>query len=135
MALDTMLALGAPDVQAINAYSLGDHGSCVLPAHFYTMAWYDSLAVKGSAFTGQEKLPLDQDIKVYPNPTSGLLNLEMEEPALYTLELTSLSGQRVYSSKIAGSSFRLDLSSFREGIYFLTIRSERFVSTHKVIRY
>lgn len=43
MAKDTMIALGAPDVQAINLDWFEDHDGCFIPAITYALDWFDSL--------------------------------------------------------------------------------------------
>jgi len=133
-ALDTMLALGAPDVQAINVYSEGDHGTCTVPAFFYALAWFDSLAKKCTTSPTSLTPDAAPELKMYPNPTTGLLTVEMDEPDLYYMEVTSLGGQTVLSTRVAGSTFQIDLSSFRKGVYFITFRSENSIATRKIIR-
>jgi hypothetical protein len=48
MAQDTMNALGAPDVQAIDLDPTGTHETCFGPATIYTLAWFNSLRVECS---------------------------------------------------------------------------------------
>ena len=134
MALDTMTALGAPDVRAINVYSQGDHGSCILPAHFYTLAWFDSLAVKSNPTLDFGEISSNPEIQVYPNPTAGLLTIEVAEYDLHQIEIVSLSGQSVFNSTLEGPIMQVDLSSFQKGIYFLTIRTGAYVLTRKLIK-
>lgn len=64
-------------------------------------------------------------MKVYPNPTSGHVHVELETGNMERLELISISGQTVM--KIGNLSspklVDLDLTSLRAGIYFLHITS------------
>jgi len=76
----------------------------------------------------------DYGIKIYPNPTSDLLTIEIDNPDWKLVDLTSLNGQIIYSTKLEGTSYQLDLSSFRKGAYFITIRSRDFVTTRKIIK-
>lgn len=46
MAQDTMNALGAPEVQAIDLDSIGTHETCWLLSYPYALAWFDSLKVE-----------------------------------------------------------------------------------------
>ncbi len=46
MAQDTMLALGAPDVQAIDLDPIGTHETCWLLSYPYALTWFDSLRVE-----------------------------------------------------------------------------------------
>jgi hypothetical protein len=76
-------------------------------------------------------------ILVFPNPTNGMVNIELEEhqyePTI-NLYLYSLSGSLVYSNQIR-SNFNFDLGSFDidPGIYILRLESITGVDTHKII--
>jgi predicted GH43/DUF377 family glycosyl hydrolase len=71
---------------------------------------------------------------VYPYPTDGLINIKLVEPGEYVVNITSLNGQLVDSREIEESAHQFDLSSFRKGIYFITIRSNGFITTRKIIK-
>ncbi len=73
-------------------------------------------------------------LKIYPNPTYTLLTIETEQPDQYSIEITSLNGQQIFTGEMQGTSHQIDLSSFSKGAYFITIRSKDFVTTRKVIK-
>ena len=73
-------------------------------------------------------------IRLYPNPTNTLLTIETKYSDHYSIEITSLNGQEIYTAEMQGSSHQVDLSSYQKGVYFITIKSEDFVSTRKFIR-
>jgi hypothetical protein len=75
-----------------------------------------------------------EEIKIYPNPTSTLLNINSTVSGLYYIEITSLNGQLLFSKEMQGTTHQLDLSSFQKGIYFITIRSKDYVTTRKIIK-
>lgn len=76
-------------------------------------------------------------LKAYPNPTSGLLNLEFpgDTNQLITLRIFSITGQIVEETKMqyGQSSARLDLSEYPKGIMFLEISDEDGQSAIKKI--
>ena len=74
------------------------------------------------------------ELIIYPNPTDDLLTIETKQPDYYTIEITSLNGQLLLTDEIEGSSQQIDLSSFQKGVYLITIRSEDFVTTKKIIK-
>ena len=76
----------------------------------------------------------DVRVKIYPNPTNYLLNIETEKPNSYSIEIKSTNGQLIYSSTIVGTTHQLDLSYFQKGVYFITIRSKDFITTRKIIK-
>jgi hypothetical protein len=72
--------------------------------------------------------------KLYPNPTSKLLSIEILHPEIPSIEIASLSGDLLRNEKMEGSTHQLDLSTFERGVYLITIRSKDFVSTRKIIK-
>jgi hypothetical protein len=75
------------------------------------------------------------EISLYPNPTFTLLTIETVTSDMKNIEITSLNGQLIYSTQMEGNIRQLDLSSFRKGVYFITIRSKDFVTTRKIVKY
>ena len=73
-------------------------------------------------------------LSIYPNPTDGTLTIETEHPDHYSLEITSLNGQVLLERSFSGSSHAIDLANFQKGVYFITIRSENYVTTKKIIK-
>ena len=55
---------------------------------------------------------------VYPNPTSGIINIKMNK--FKKAELYNLSGMKVFSS----TDRRMDISSVEKGIYLITLEKE-----------
>ncbi len=81
----------------------------------------------------------DNSFTVYPNPTSGLITVELETIQLstITLTLTNMLGQNIVTqqSEVNGLFKQVyDLSAFAEGLYFITVRSENETMLRKVIK-
>ncbi len=73
---------------------------------------------------------LIEDVKMYPNPTSGLLMLETELEN-YTVKVYSMLGQQMLSS----NESRIDLSDFPSGIYIINILvDDEIVQKEKIIK-
>ncbi len=72
--------------------------------------------------------------KIYPNPANTLLTIETEYPDHYSIGITSLNGQLIFSTNMQGTTHQIDLSSFQKGVYLITIRSKDFVTTGKIIK-
>ncbi len=78
--------------------------------------------------------PHDQ-LWIYPNPTSAVLNIEADIVRKCSIEITSMFGQLIFNGKMEGTSHQIDLSAFQKGVYYITIRSEDFIKTKKVIKF
>ena len=73
-------------------------------------------------------------LTIHPNPASSSIKIETCISYLHNIEITSLNGKLIFSKEMAGSVCQIDLSSFRKGVYFITIRSKDFVITKKIIK-
>jgi hypothetical protein len=77
-------------------------------------------------------------ISVYPNPTNGILNLEMMgvNPSEYQIKFTNILGEIIYvsSENISGIyNDVIDLSSFGKGTYVIQIKNKESVFTDKIV--
>ena len=77
-------------------------------------------------------------ISVYPNPTNGILNLDMMgvTPSEYQIKITNILGEIIYvsSENISGIyNDVIDLSSFSKGTYVIQIKNKESVFTDKIV--
>ena len=81
-----------------------------------------------------------ENIKIYPNPSSGLFNLEIDntENIQYLIKVYDILGSVVYQNQIKGSQYikqQIDLSTYAKGIYFLSVESDyNVISNRKIIK-
>ena len=71
---------------------------------------------------------------IYPNPTNKILTIDTPYSGLYNIDIASLSGQLLLSNEAVRSKHQIDLSSFQEGVYYITIRSKDHISTRKILK-
>ncbi|MBL4586174.1 MAG: T9SS type A sorting domain-containing protein [Flavobacteriales bacterium] len=71
-------------------------------------------------------------ISIYPNPTEGVIRIDVEQQDTYTIEVMNVIGKQVYSSTVSASTF-VDLKQFGAGIYVVRVSSEKETFTQKVI--
>jgi aminopeptidase N len=76
----------------------------------------------------------DEEMRIYPNPTCTTLNIETSISDHFSIDMTSLNGQILYSIESEEPTKMLNVSSFKPGVYFITIRSKDFVRTEKIIK-
>jgi hypothetical protein len=63
-------------------------------------------------------------LNIYPNPSSGLLNIDQNKDAIYNLSITNVLGQVTYTSIILNKNSALDLSDLKKGIYLIELRDK-----------
>lgn len=78
-----------------------------------------------------------EDVNIYPNPTRGTLNIELvnsNEEKNRTIEIYNLEGKLVTRKQIDYSKKTLDLSTYKNGVYYLNIYGEDNVTKWKVVK-
>ena len=72
--------------------------------------------------------------KIYTNPASDYVIVSLDGSYTGTIRILNLLGQEVMNTQISGNDTRIDLSSLKEGIYFVSIESgaEKIVKKIKV---
>ena len=91
---------------------------------------------KGNLFTmGSQQNPdgivstehreLDTSVKLFPNPTSGLLSVSLSESTFHKGKFTvfSMLGQNLYRQDFQGNSFEFNAADLQPGIYYLKLYS------------
>ncbi|MFH0896032.1 MAG: aryl-sulfate sulfotransferase [Bacteroidota bacterium] len=92
----------------------------------------DTASVTIQVTTGFSNADYSNPYTIYPNPTTGILNIGEEIPEKdFTVTLTNQLGKILLKEK---NSKSLNLSSLNDGIYFLSVQTEmKTYKTYKVI--
>jgi len=80
---------------------------------------------------------LDNILKVYPNPSDGIFNIEkINNTELVKAEIFDINGRSIKSLDLskANSTIKVDLSDAASGIYFMTVLSNKGKGVIKLIR-
>jgi len=90
-----------------------------------------------AAGTGVNEEKLNENISIYPNPSSGKFIVEADNGPLaadkMNLEIYNTLGERIYQSAIQTPQSTIHISSQPSGIYFLNIKTEKESFTQKLI--
>jgi len=73
------------------------------------------------------------DIRVYPNPASGEINLVFKEEQNGTVQLFDISGRSVLKTGIHSRSKKLLVDHLDDGVYFLRVEAGQTNFTEKII--
>jgi hypothetical protein len=101
-------------------------------------AWYTSSARLIRMNFGYVSSVNDEDLKsglsVYPNPSSGIINLGNENNIAYSYTVSNLVGQIVFDGKISSySNQSIDLSQFSKGVYSIEFTNNTQTYSKKVV--
>lgn len=77
------------------------------------------------------------DSVVYPNPSTGVFNVEITEgQTVNSIQVLNILGEVVYTKQIStgleNNTLAIDLSSMNEGIYLVNVTNDTGTSTHKL---
>ena len=72
-----------------------------------------------------------EDFTVFPNPSTGKFNIQVQEPVVY--KVFSLSGALILTGNASGS-FVLDLSNSNNSVYILQIESKDKVGVTRIVK-
>ena len=80
------------------------------------------------------------NFKVFPNPTQNILTVGIGElNGGITFQINDVLGKLIYSRRIVSydlqnNSFKLDISSFKNGIYMFSMKTKTASKTIKVVK-
>ena len=74
------------------------------------------------------------DLRIYPNPANDIITINTNQLDKCFIEIITLNGKVLYNYETSDPICRIDFSSFKKGIYLITIRSKDFVTTEKIIK-
>lgn len=72
------------------------------------------------------------DIIIYPNPTLGILNIQLEKQSL--VSLYDVNGKLVKQESSTDAILNWDISNLENGVYFLTSVSDGVVTKQKIVK-
>ncbi|MGB4665324.1 MAG: T9SS type A sorting domain-containing protein, partial [Bacteroidales bacterium] len=116
-------------------YPKGHLGTSIIRYTFFDMNnTTDSasmIAVYVATPVGIEELVENNNILLYPNPTSGIANLNLDLEKDFTIEIFNSLGAKVLQENIISNS--IDLSLLPEGIYYYRIKENNQIQTNNVL--
>jgi hypothetical protein len=86
------------------------------------------------ACTGINANMADKHLVVYPNPTTGMLTIEVNNSADRTIEITDLTGRVVATVTTSEGKVNVNLDKLAKGIYNLNIRTGNTVEVVKIVK-
>ena len=76
------------------------------------------------------------NLSVFPNPTNGLINIELNSNKPYfEIEVFSLLGELIYVNKVNGSKLTFNLAQYPKGMYLVKIKQDNHYYHEKISYY
>lgn len=71
---------------------------------------------------------------IYPNPTKGILFIEVSDFTSSFAEIINLEGKLIDKIKLNNNKTVLDIKSLPAGIYFLRVKTDKAITTKKIVK-
>lgn len=106
--------------------------------YFTTPNIADGIFKNSEKAIGLNELVSSEDLfQVFPNPSNGSIKLSINsvQDTKLEVELYDANGKKCHSSGYSNTSIpmEMDLSAFPPGMYYLTLRSDRFIGRKKLV--
>lgn len=79
-----------------------------------------------------DEINLDKQLKIYPNPTNDLLNLQCQSE-LKKLGIYNMAGQLLFDLKVVNKTTTIDLGDLAPGIYFIGTEIDNVPVAKKIV--
>lgn len=135
----TITTEGCYRLEVMDAYGDGITGGYV---RLYNAAGSQVYSASGTSFSDKlivmiasgegvsvEDMTFDEDMTVYPNPTSDVVNI-LTGLDIQQVEVYNLQGQRVAAE--AGNVNNISLNGLANGMYIMKVTTEKGVKTYKI---
>ena len=118
-----------------NVFTPSIAGAGTFPIHYTYHYGTCSISVSSnitvtSTCAGIETNYLENDVSVYPNPASGIINIDIKNVKVQSLKIINVIGEVVYQSASISSKSTVDVSTFAKGIYSI----EFIINNTKVVK-
>jgi len=75
------------------------------------------------------------DVKVYPNPSSNVVNVNSANALVNAVNFTDLNGRVVKSAKFNGAAdAQVNISDLASGVYMMNISSDKGITVKKIVK-
>jgi PKD repeat protein len=96
----------------------------------------DTSACTAITTVGLDQLSVGDLLAIAPNPSKGMFVLYDQQAVLSGREITvtNLLGEKVYAARVDGMKTNIDLSSAKDGIYFVAVGSDYGKLVTKIVK-
>jgi hypothetical protein len=86
-------------------------------------------------YLGERELMKNGGVQIYPNPTNTAITINLQTFTINkTLVVTDVFGKEIYHETLSDINSVIDVSSYAQGVYFITIKGQDNIITEKFIK-
>lgn len=76
---------------------------------------------------------ISNTVKVFPNPTAGMLTFESLEATINNIEIISIHGQIIENRNVLSSNISIDISHLPAGVYYARVKTKSGTEMQKIM--
>ncbi len=81
--------------------------------------------------TGIDNAEMTNNIRLYPNPTKGVINIENHASEIINVSVIDLTGKTIRHQLINNA---IDMTDYNAGIYFIKIQTKKSIITQQIVK-
>lgn len=109
-------------------------GSLCYKDNSFGLKQFSSFPCDYSSMVGLSKHVINKDITIFPNPTNGKFTITSETSQISNLAIHNAIGDVVYSQQNTNLNNQIDLSFLPQGIYLVSVESNKIRKTMKLVK-
>lgn len=113
-------------------FAIGGKGVLAAASEQINIRLDDIKIEKVTSGVGIKSIAANNSISIFPNPTTGLLNINAVE-VNSSIEVYNVIGDKVYTNSLVKGNNVVDLSGLANGAYFVKLNSNNQITTKKVV--
>jgi hypothetical protein len=113
-------------------FAIGGKGTLSAASQQINVRLDDIKIEKVTSGVGIKSISANNSISIFPNPTTGLLNINAVE-VNSSIEVYNVIGDKVYANTLVKGNNVVDLSGLANGAYFVKLNSNNQITTKKVV--
>ncbi|HLP19775.1 MAG TPA: T9SS type A sorting domain-containing protein, partial [Chitinophagales bacterium] len=90
------------------------------------------LIIDSAINTGFVNLTDENEVRIFPNPTDGVFEVMCKEAG--SIKVCDIAGKSVTGNGLVAGVNLIDISQYPAGVYFLSIFTNRWSKTYKVLK-
>ncbi|WP_394760120.1 LamG-like jellyroll fold domain-containing protein [Flavobacterium sp.] len=94
--------------------------------------WSTDVTANETVVLGIDNFNLTDTVKIYPNPSTGIFNISINEDA--SVEVSDMLGKVIFSNKVKAGNNTIDITNYQSGIYLLNVKTENGSVTKKLLK-
>jgi hypothetical protein len=84
---------------------------------------------------GINNFELNSKIKIYPNPTTNNVTIDLQDLENASVEVSDINGRVLFSQRLNNNSNQIKIDNLSSGMYLFKVNSNQGIQTSKVMKY